>query len=1359
MKARVRLLALILAVLPLVGPPRRLQHRSLCQPSADIWNQVGFVENLGQLPASVRFALLAGEVAVTFSDREFTVHFADGHRESYALPCVQACRIVPVGARATAVSWRVGAPSLWKEKIPAFSRLRYEGLENGVSLEFYPREETLEFDVLAPSPQALAGFQIRREVLASRGGQAASVAAFRTAIGNVAALLEPRLRDPRVGVTYRASSSSFALELPDHLPPGPVRVDPTLVWGNYWGRVGPFVDVAVASDGTLLVAGKVLGLSLEDPNPSVHPNVLVAAIAPDRTRILWLTIFGGTWEDEVKKIALAPQGIVYAVGNTVSPDFPLTLDAYAKNNFGARVGFIAGLRIADGSFAVSTFFANPRGVPFDAALSIEDLAVEPAGDLFLAGWVLVGGLPVTPGSFQPLPQGARDWFLARLAPRASSVRWCTYFGGGYDEAERIRLDLDPHLKVVLAGSTLSPDLPAPIPPLATFQYPLNRGYLARFSSAGFLETGGYLFSDHETDVAEVAALDENTAVMVGVMDGLQFPQRNPLVDPATVRSGVFLARLRFEPGEWEQVTFTPVAIFREPTAGGVIELVGMAPDTSGMLAVVGNARGVAGLEFPKAYRCDRGWSGATVAFTAWFDPRTAQLLEGSFAGPEAFAATAMTSGPDGSVYLVGRASYLPDSFPVPGGNDPPCYPPCGRGGMASAILVVRRGDPPFPRIAWAPHPEEIVSDNPLEELELTFRLDRPWPEPIVVTVFSTYQPGEDMTLLPGQTEARVRIPLFPDTNHVFACLPAAVSGCCAQATIRLRRPPRVTLGFPAWRPLYPGETVRATVSLENVAENQAYTVECFADPPGVFQVPPKVVLVGPSSAGPYELEALDEGSARLWCEAHSAAGLVLRSQEVRVAVAWPPPQHLRFLPVAVHSTGLDNSRWRTVLSVFNGYRRAQRVTLRWVQTGNERTLTVPPKGLLHFDDLLVEAFGLDPTKNASGGVLLSAEGKLTAAAQVINDTPRGTYGQSLPLGELSSQGASATYKSVVAFLRGGERFRSNIGVFSTSRAFGCRGQLHVYNQNGTPVGAPYSVELPPLGWQQLNQVLGTGPSAPELGYATLTVEQGSACSAYASIVDRRTGDPTTLAAPSAWSHRLVPVVAQTPGALGSRWASELAVLLWRPAETLASVRVTFHPQGEGEPKTVEISGPSGSVFHFENALTQLLGYPTDARVAGHLTFEPSDAFLAVRLYNLTEAGTLGQEIPSYLLLTTQRVALPGLVHNDAFRTNLGFFVDPYSAQSTTPKANVTFFDRAGNRVGRTLSLNLPPGWSQVNGVLANQGLVAAGYVTAVAEPNLPAWVYASVIDNRSGDPTLVEADPLCLDPTNPCNFEIGPPPP
>ncbi|MGC8916758.1 MAG: hypothetical protein ACP5NF_07255 [Thermoanaerobaculum sp.] len=1313
----------------------------------------GFVENQGQFPREVRFAYFSAYIVVAFEDKGFRVVYSDGVNEYFGLPCPSSCRLLPLAPRSTRVSWQVGPPQRWRPGLRTFSRLRYEGLANGVSVEFYPHPKGLEFDIYAPSPKALEGFALRREEPGSQSLAQGVEFSPRTKLARDVLLLAPmRRRDVKVLSDARATTFSF--RLPEGLPNQPVHLDPVLQWGSYWAFAGEFVDVAAGDDGTLFILGSIAGLSLDDPVPRSNHNVLLAAVSAHRSQLLWVTVFGGTWDEVPRKLAVGPEGLVVSVGATTSSDFPVSGDAFAKKNFGARVGFITGHSPKDGSLVFSSFFLNPKGTPPFASISVDDIAVEPSGDIFVAGQTYGPGIPVTPAAFQPFPQGLTDWFLARLAPRARSVRWCTYLGGSSSEDGRPHLALDSHLNVLVAGTTSSLDLPVTLAPPGAFASPRDLGYVARFTPGGFLDGASAVVSKYRTQVAGVLALDDRAAAIVGSFYGSEFPQKNPVADGRDFEKGMFFARLSFESQSWEQVTVTPIAV-ASSIAWSEIEVVGAALDRDGNLAFVANTN-VPNLVLPSAYRCSWPTVQALTAVVGWLNPKNGQFLEGSLAGPGHYVATGMAAGPEHFLYVVGKAENLPDPYPVPGGNDPPCHPPCGREGAAALVLEVRRGDPALPRISWEDHPHELTAEN-FVELDLKVRLDRPWPEPILVSIFGAEQPVIEVPLSPGQVEATIRVTLFGENNELYACLPENVSGCCAATRIVVRRPPRLELQVGSVGPLYPGEVTTATVSLLHVASEARFGIQCFAEPSGVMQVPAPFELVGATGYGSYRLEALSPGTARLWCEARGSDGALIRSQDVVFNVSWPPPQHVRFLPVALHQPGADNSQWRTVVSLFNGYRMPQQVSVRWVQTGQEKTVTVPPHGLVRFEDFLVEAFGLDPRSTANGSFLFVSQGKLTAVCQVVNDTARGTYGQSFPLSELSWP-AGYSHTVVLPLLKGGERFRSNIGVFSPSITARCRGRLNIYDARGTPL-TEYPVDLPPLGWQQFNQVLGTGSEGARLGYALLAAEEGSACRAYASIIDRHTGDPTTLVLPWDWSQGVVPVIAQTPGALGSNWGTELAVLLYRPFETTSSVRLTFQPQGSEDAKVIELSGLSGTLKHFENVATELLGYPKDARVLGSLTFEPRESFIAARLYNLTPGGTLGQEIPAHPAFSAQMAAIPGLVHDGRFRSNIGFFV-PFDSQTLgTPRATVRFYDGAGNPVGRSLRFELKTGWTQVNGVLADAGLAESGYVTAVVDAWPSIWTYASVVDNRSGDPTLIEADPLCLNPDLPCPFRIALPPP
>ena len=59
-----------------------------------------------------------------------------------------------------------------------------------------------------------------------------------------------------------------------------------------------------------------------------------------------------------------------------------------------------------------------------------DIALDPSGNIYLAGKILGGGtLPVTPGAFQATPPGLSDGFVAKFNATGTALIYCTYIGG------------------------------------------------------------------------------------------------------------------------------------------------------------------------------------------------------------------------------------------------------------------------------------------------------------------------------------------------------------------------------------------------------------------------------------------------------------------------------------------------------------------------------------------------------------------------------------------------------------------------------------------------------------------------------------------------------------------------------------------------------------------------------------------------------------------------------------------------------------------------------------------------------------------------------------------------------------------
>jgi len=70
---------------------------------------------------------------------------------------------------------------------------------------------------------------------------------------------------------------------------------------------------------------------------------VLAIFSPDGRRLLYATYLGGKGADLIRSLAIGPEGEIWLVGSTSSPDFPVTEGAHQTKMGGKADAFVAKL--------------------------------------------------------------------------------------------------------------------------------------------------------------------------------------------------------------------------------------------------------------------------------------------------------------------------------------------------------------------------------------------------------------------------------------------------------------------------------------------------------------------------------------------------------------------------------------------------------------------------------------------------------------------------------------------------------------------------------------------------------------------------------------------------------------------------------------------------------------------------------------------------------------------------------------------------------------------------------------------------------------------------------------------------------
>lgn len=221
--------------------------------------------------------------------------------------------------------------------------------------------------------------------------------------------------------------------------------------------------------------------------------------------------FGGsshTYADTPSGIAIDPDGNLVIVGTTDSVDFPWTTALLSSAALPA--GFVVKLDSQLTKIVFSTLLGGSKSSNF-LETSANAVAVDSAGNIYVAGSTTASDFPTTPGAFQTAgPQSTAFGspvyaFLTEISGDGTKIVYSTFFGSpsttciggsrcigvlGYTSAGAIAVDSAG--AVLIGGSTTANQLPVTPGTLGQMcgcentppEYRVRAGFLAKFAPGG-----------------------------------------------------------------------------------------------------------------------------------------------------------------------------------------------------------------------------------------------------------------------------------------------------------------------------------------------------------------------------------------------------------------------------------------------------------------------------------------------------------------------------------------------------------------------------------------------------------------------------------------------------------------------------------------------------------------------------------------------------------------------------------------------------------------------------------------------------------------------------------------------------------
>jgi hypothetical protein len=424
-------------------------------------------------------------------------------------------------------------PTHWRTDIPTFARVEYQNLYPGINLVFYGRGRQLEYDwVLRPAAR-LSSVRLRIQgapgVAIHRAGDLV-LPSLAGAIVQRAPRAYQRVdgAEETVNVRYALGhGGQVGFTASKYDVNRPLRIDPVVAFATYLGGREAESGYAVAVDGSL--SAYAVGDTVSNDFP-LKNNLKPIVFASNTPSVGFITKFDPTGTQLVYS--------TYFGGSNFTHIFGIAVDGQNDVFFAGETGaqdypvlhpfqrFYGG----GGSDAVITelsaagdkivYSSYLGGSDNDAAYAI---AVDHAGNAYIAGSTASKDFEVRK-ALQPKIGGGVDAFVAEVST-AGKLLWNTYLGGAQlDSAFGVAVDAAGNIYV--AGETQSPDFPV-VNAIQTQLKGASDGFVTKIDPTG----QKILYSTHigggDNNIANSIAVDAvGDAFITGQTSSTDFPTRN-----------------------------------------------------------------------------------------------------------------------------------------------------------------------------------------------------------------------------------------------------------------------------------------------------------------------------------------------------------------------------------------------------------------------------------------------------------------------------------------------------------------------------------------------------------------------------------------------------------------------------------------------------------------------------------------------------------------------------------------------------------------------------------------------------------------------------------------------------------------